>query len=903
MFFHWARQPGRARFSRRAQATGIAAVVEVLEQRTLLSATPLIDLANSHLATDAGIETEDPSSQDQLAANATAGHESSLPAAGSSSSADARFILSGHETIPNFGENANVRLTSQHDGMRWSEIFETGELGADDVIRIEEGVRVIYDAQGVHVDTLGIAGDLVFATDVDTSLEVNNIIVYDTGRLEIGSEANPISANRRAEIVFRDTAIDLEHDPEQFGQGLLVFGKITTHGARQENTFVRVSAASGREIRLSEPVQDWQPGDKLFLPDTRQPELNRSRDIYEFDQSEVVTIAAISDDGLTITLAEEIQFEHTPPQDADGDHVVVTPWGTTEQLLPHVANLSRNIVIRSENKDGARGHTLFTGRAEVDVRYTEFRDLGRTTADDLHSTVFEVPTLTSGTLFVSGGTVWDLEHGLSRDWSAHVHDGQLVIRNKSGVVQEVVPVGRTVADLDGDGLPDYGKNQIARYPVHTHHLIGPQNPDNQGYQFQLIGNSVTNADSSSLTKWGITIHGSHYGLIADNTVHNLRGAGIVTEDGSETGNVIEGNFVGDITGRSVRSLFDSNYNDKGDIGDAFWFRGPNNIVRDNVAVNATRYGYHQFARERSNRMPQFSSFSGKFQLPFVEVVPTARGQERSEYVAEDLRRRGFLSFQDNQAYASFGALSFYRSSSVKYDSEPSIAERTIAWHTHFGFRPRYSSYSIIDGWLQVGDADLANPNGKVPSVGMSLIAPYDPFIEIRNAQVENMAIGVEHSGGKFGRSVLVENSILRNSENVRVEFGAFKEPYKETILRDVLFGNPWGASTAIDIRMLGDSTLSTVPARVIVENYNRVAGDSFEVFYKEQAPDYVVQLNPRTKVPRELQRNEDLFRQMADNSLALTNQQLYDLFGISIGGQLAPSLEERERIVGYVSAF
>jgi hypothetical protein len=35
------------------------------------------------------------------------------------------------------------------------------------------------------------------------------------------------------------------------------------------------------------------------------------------------------------------------------------------RLLPHVGNATRNVVIRSENPAGTRGHTLFTHRADV----------------------------------------------------------------------------------------------------------------------------------------------------------------------------------------------------------------------------------------------------------------------------------------------------------------------------------------------------------------------------------------------------------------------------------------------------------------------------------------------------------------------------------------------------------
>ncbi len=63
-------------------------------------------------------------------------------------------------------------------------------------------------------------------------------------------------------------------------------------------------------------------------------------------------------------------------------------------------------------------------------------------------------------------------------------------------------------------------NQIGRYSLHLHHLFGPASPPPNSYQFILIGNAIDGG-----TKWGITIHNTHYGLVQDNVVYNAAGAG------------------------------------------------------------------------------------------------------------------------------------------------------------------------------------------------------------------------------------------------------------------------------------------------------------------------------------------------------------------------------------------
>src|SRR5262249_32185097 len=134
-------------------------------------------------------------------------------------------------------------------------------------------------------------------------------------------------------------------------------------------------------------------------------------------------------------------------------------------------------------------------------------------------------------------------------------------------------LGRTTnADLDPV------TNHIGRYSLHMHHIKGPLPIPADGYQFTLKGNAVDGDTDGVRSKWGITIHDSHYGLIEDNVVYNVAGSGIVTEDGSESYNVFQRNFVMRISGTGARL-------DGGRDGVGFWFRGPNNYIRDNVATD------------------------------------------------------------------------------------------------------------------------------------------------------------------------------------------------------------------------------------------------------------------------------------------------------------------------------
>ena len=118
-----------------------------------------------------------------------------------------------------------------------------------------------------------------------------------------------------------------------------------------------------------------------------------------------------------------------------------------------------------------------------------------------------------------------------------------------------------------------------------HHVMGPTTPPASGYQFVLKGNAV-----EETTKWAITLHNTHFGLVQDNVVFKSGGSCIMTEDGSESRNVIDRNFAIGSWGSGGRM-------GEGREGGGFWFRGVDNIVTNNVAANImsdgadSAYGY------------------------------------------------------------------------------------------------------------------------------------------------------------------------------------------------------------------------------------------------------------------------------------------------------------------------
>src|SRR5260370_15534070 len=83
---------------------------------------------------------------------------------------------------------------------------------------------------------------------------------------------------------------------------------------------------------------------------------------------------------------------------------------------------------------------------------------------------------------------------------------------------------------------------------------------------------------------------------------------------------------------------------------------------------------------------------------------------------------------------------------------------------------------------------------------------------------------------------------------------------------------------------------------VFVRNYNGVAGDNFQVFYAQQAANYVVPVSVLS--PFDL----TVHRIVGAPVAGLTNQQCWDQYGIAIAGVVAPATATtRNGITGLVA--
>ena len=260
---------------------------------------------------------------------------------------------------------ALLGLVSDHDVTStaiasggWSDagIWSGGRIPQqNDNIAIPEGLEVVVDAKvDERLRTVRVDGTLSFATDVASELMVDTLIVSPQGSLEMGTADKPIANDVTSRLLIVDNGvINREWDPLELSRGVIVHGKASIHGA-EKTAFLELDKPArrgDRTLSLAETPLNWKVGDQLVLAGT---------DRYG-KQNEELEIQSI--DGNTVTLERRLRYSHTTPRD---------------DLSPHVANLTRNAMIESENVDEARGHLMFMHSDSVDIRYVGIHGLGRT---------------------------------------------------------------------------------------------------------------------------------------------------------------------------------------------------------------------------------------------------------------------------------------------------------------------------------------------------------------------------------------------------------------------------------------------------------------------------------------------------------------------------------------------
>ena len=447
----------------------------------------------------------------------------------------------------------------------WSDasIWLDGQVPGDGAkVLITEDRTVEYDiVSEARIDWIRVDGTLRFVADADTKLVVDTLVTSAGSLLEVGTEDNPIQAERTAQIVIADNgAIDKEWDRMELSRGVITHGAIRMYGAEklEHTTLVGDALAGDSELVLREEPTGWRVGDQLVLGGTYTDANGSDEDNSRF-HDEVLTITEMDGNRVRFTNNDiysgdntVLRFDHTRPEGFED-----------EDLKLYVANTTRNIRVESENGRDTptkqRGHMMVMHTPGARVYHAGFYNLGRT--------------------------------------------------DKT-----------RVADDNGhhpDGSMGFGTNQRGRYGFHLHRTSSkhlkyedtlPQ--DNGEYSSDLsVVHGIAVVDTPG---WGI-VHHEGAARLENNVVFDVTGAGIVAEAGNEIGDWVN-NLAIKLTGKPDGNKAEHQLRvarfDFGVNGHGLWSQGASQVrMTGNTAISAQDTG-----------MDIFSSFENARGLRDAETI-------------------------------------------------------------------------------------------------------------------------------------------------------------------------------------------------------------------------------------------------------------------------------------------
>ena len=329
-----------------------------------------------------------------------------------------------------------------------------------------------------------------------------------------------------------------------------------------------------------------------------------------------------------------------------------------------------------------------------------------------------------------------------------------------------------------------------------HHDFGPRPTPANGYQFTLIGNAVDGTTE-------VGHHGPRQPLRPHpgqrrlphkrrRDRHRRRHRELQPVRAQFRRSRSEGS--GDA---APRSGYGGPTPDPGGEGAGFWFRGPNNYIRHNVAASADAFGFGVAAGSMD-----------------VIAVPAFKGADTGvprETVALDPTAAGVLDFSDNEAYGAMKA-------GVAWGWNGTI-RRLRVWHTsRHGLAAMPPDSLVIEQPTIRGDPSILTSQTE-NSAGIWLGDYRAKTIVVRDADVQGMRTGITspfYQGfkalepGRGDGSLLIEHGYFRDYVGVSiatayrgsVESGAAP---KRAVVRDSVFEplavpiDPWNPPATISM--------------------------------------------------------------------------------------------------------
>lgn len=437
------------------------------------------------------------------------------------------------------------------------------------------------------------------------------------------------------------------------------------------------------------------------------------------------------------------------------------------------------------------------------------------------------------------------------------------------------PIDDPILDALGRLIPGTGANPRSRYPVHFHRTgVAPERAE------ALLTGSVVLGSPG----WGVVNHSSKV-AVEDNVVYGALGAAYATEVGDEVGA-----FRRNLAIRSVGSgeiIDDRQYGgDFGHQGIGFWFQGAGLHVTDNVVTGAANAGYYYGTLALDEAGLGLGAF-------LTANLPDPSWARRATV---DVRYVPIFTFANNIAYASGRGLRFWRHMEKTVPHQlKSTVDGFTAWNMAYqGVELAYTKQLVLRNLKLYGNL---SPNEPVHAGKGVQVNKDSGSIEIIDSEIVGWSTGIVVA--PRGQNSVV-GGYLNNVHNIRL-----KKPWdagRKVEIRDVTFGNlndtQRRGARQYDLIPEGDQSPSIMIRQQFYVfdantylNPDVILFNGRQVFLDHQLADVI---------PFGL---EDRGTHIPNQTVGLTNRQLWERFGVAAGG--APpegELTRMPRVHGWIGA-
>jgi len=402
--------------------------------------------------------------------------------------------------------------------------------------------------------------------------------------------------------------------------------------------------------------------------------------------------------------------------------------------------------------------------------------------------------------------------------------------------------------VNGVLQPGTGTNPRARYAVHFHHT-----GVNPSVAPAVIRGSLV-VDSPG---WGFVNHQSNV-VMENNVAYFVLGASFVTEDGNEIG-LMRGNLALQTRG-SLKPGDRREIHDFGFAGHGFWFQGPGVAVIDNISAGSQNAGFF------------YLTASSKVQFDAVNLSNPALAGGR---LVVPVRSVPLNTFAGNTAYAGGDGLAIWNSNLLMSDGQ-TVIDRFTSWSTR-----ENGIFIAYSGQVHVKDAFLV---GNLQSFVGNGIATnrWAHDVVISNVRALGFQVGIVPT---VRRSTTITGGVVAAVQGVWIVKG--QDAIRTLNLRSTsfvdlnaaqlqgrrqydVFASVFGPDEGND--RSPDSLFSS--DFIVVQPAGSVAGKFY--FYEQSA----------SGIPFPSSRAAGL---VPTSYLDKTAQQLRLEFGLSFGGEIAPS--------------